>query len=208
MKLLRLNHWLKYITLMLVLLLSGCFGGTVAQQIARSLLIHGADKATAAAVDAHERNEKIAAQYLVTKIVTKNTDFDDYQVAFLRSGFEVIQPQIEPLPPTQTQTYSTSHTLHASRLVNVEVWSLLIGDEKQNLLEKARLQGSQLVPPKNEWSTWHLAIGAADELKTSNYNEPIIFLVPPDIGKIKTGAKALVELPNNGELSIARYAIN
>ncbi len=186
------------------LLLTGCFGGTVAQQLARSLFMHGADKVTAAAVDAHERKEKHAAQYLVTK----NAELDDYQIAFLRSGFEVIQPQIETLPQTLAQTDSTSHTLQASRLVNVEVWSLLIGDEKQKLLEKSRLQGSQLIPPKEEWPSWHVAIGAAVDFKISNNSEPILFLIPPDIGKMRSGSKALVELPNNGELSIARYALN
>jgi hypothetical protein len=141
-------------------------------------------------------------------MVPNNTVLDDYQIAFLRSGFEVIQPQIETLPQTQAQSDSTSHALHASRLVNVEVWSLLIGDEKLNLLEKSRLQGSQLIPPKEEWPTWHVAIGAVDDLKTSNHSEPILFLIPPDIGKMRSGSKALVELPNSGELSIARYALN
>ena len=206
MKLSRLNHWLKYIVLMALaaLLLTGCFGGTVAQQLARSLFMHGADKATAAVVDAHERNEKIAAQYLVPA----NTKLDDFQIAFLRSGFEVIQPKIETLPQAAEPVESISGQLQASRLVSVEIWSLLIGDEKQNLLEKARLQGSQLIPPKNEWATWYVAIGAADELKTGNHQQPITFLIPPGIGKMRTGAKALVELPDNSELSIARYALN
>ncbi len=206
MKLSRLNHWLKYIVLMAlaVLLLTGCFGGTVAQQLARSLFMHGADKATAAVVDARERNEKIAAQYLVPN----NTKLDDYQIAFLRSGFEVIQPKIETLPQIAEPMVSTSKQLQVSRLVSVEVWSLLIGDEKQNLLEKARLQGSQFIPPKNEWPTWHVAIGASDELKVSNQQQPITFLIPPDIGKMRTGARALVELTENSEISIARYIVN
>jgi hypothetical protein len=186
------------------LLLSGCFGGTVAQQLARSLFLHGADKATAAAVDAYELKEKHAAQYLVPK----NTEMDDYQIAFLRSGFEVIQPQIETLPQTTEQPETSSQELQISKLVNVEVWSLLIGDEKQSLLEKSRLQGSQLIPPKEEWSIWHVAIGAANDVKSSNNAEPILFLIPPDIGKMRSGSKALVEMPNYGELSIARYALN
>lgn len=186
------------------LLLSGCFGGTVAQQLARSLFLHGADKATAAAVDAYELKEKHAAQYLVPK----NTEMDDYQIAFLRSGFEVIQPQIETLPQKIEQHETSSQELQISKLVNVEVWSLLIGDEKQSLLEKSRLQGSQLIPPKEEWSIWHVAIGASNDVKSSNNAEPILFLIPPDIGKMRSGSKALVEMPNHGELSIARYALN
>ncbi|HEY9277373.1 MAG TPA: hypothetical protein VIO87_04145 [Methylotenera sp.] len=206
MKLSRLNYRLKYIALisLAALLLTGCFGGTVAQQLARSLFMHGADKATAAAVDAHERNEKRAAQYLVPN----NAKLDDYQIAFLRSGFEVTQPQIETLPQTAEQREPVSQELQVSRLVHVEVWSLLIGDEKQNLLEKSRLQGSQLIPPKEEWSIWHVAIGASNDLKTSSNPEPIVFLIPPDLGKMRSGSKALVELPNKGELSIARYALH
>ena len=206
MKLSRLNHRLKYIVLMALaaLLLTGCFGGTVAQQLARSLFMHGADKATAAAVDAHERNEKRAAQYMVPR----TTAPDDYQIAFLRSGFEVIQPQVETLPQAAEKPEPASKELQVSRLVNVEVWGLLIGDEKQKLLEKARLQGSQVIPPKEEWSKWYIAIGAADNTKTGKQQESITFLIPPEIGKMHTGAKALVELPNSGELSIARYALN
>lgn len=202
----RSNHWPKHLALLLLaaLLLTGCFGGTVAQQLARSIFMHGAEKATAAAIDAHERRGKLATQYMVPN----NKELDAYQLAFLRSGFNVIQPQVETLPQTAAQPEPAPQELQASKLVNVEVWGLLIGDEKQKLLEKARLQGSQLIPPKEQWPSWYLAIGASDEMKASNQRESIIFLIPPDIGKMRSGAKALVELPGNGELSIARYTLN
>jgi len=196
---------LKQFSLLLAsLALTGCLGGTIAQQLARSILIQGADKATAAAVDAHDRNEKIASQYMTPK----STEFDDYQIAFLRSGFEPIQPQTEPLPQTPTQIETPVQMMQESKLVNVEVWNLLIGDEKQQLLEKARLQGSTLIPPKDEWSQWQIAVGAAEDQKSGNKQQAITFLIPPDIGKMRTGAKALVELSNTGELSIARYTPN
>ena len=206
MKLSRSNHWPKQLILPLLgaLLLTGCFGGTAAQQLVRSLFMHGADKAAAAAIDAHERREKLAAQHMVPN----NKELDAYQLAFLRSGFNVIQPQVEVLPQIAERPEPAVQELQASKLVNVEVWSLLIGDEKQKLLEKASLQGSQLIPPKDQWPSWHLAIGASVEMKASNQHESIIFLIPPDIGKMHSGAKALVELPGNGELSIARYTLN
>jgi len=208
MKLSRSNHWPKHLVLpvLAALLLTGCFGGTAAQQLVRSIFMHGADKATAAAIDAHERREKLAAQYMVPN----SKELDAYQLAFLRSGFNVIQPQVEALPQVaaQPEPEPAPQELHASKLVSVEVWSLLIGDEKQKLLEKARLQGSQLIPPKEQWPSWHLAIGASVEMKTGNQRESIIFLIPPYIGKMRSGAKALVELPSNGELSIARYTLN
>lgn len=202
----RLLHLPKRLTLpaFAALLLSGCFGGTVAQQLARSIFMHGADKATAAVIDEHERKEKLASQYMVLK----SKELDGYQLAFLRSGFTVIQPQVETLPQAAAQPEPVVQELQASKLVSVEVWSLLIGDEKQKLLEKASLQGSPLIPPREEWPTWHVAIGAADEMKTGNRQASITFLIPPDLGKMHSGTRALVELPLNGELSIARYTLN
>ncbi|MDO9366715.1 MAG: hypothetical protein Q7T58_10360 [Methylotenera sp.] len=56
-----------------------------------------------------------------------------------------------------------------SKLVSVEVWNLLIGDEKQSVFEKAKLQGSTIIPPKEEWSQWQIAVGAAEKLSTTCY---------------------------------------
>lgn len=206
MKSSRLNQWPKHhaLPLLAALLVSGCFGGTVAQQLARSLFMHGADKATAAAVEAHERNENNASRYLVPN----NTKLDDYQIAFLRSGFEVIRPKVESLPTTRLEAELPEKMIRESKLVNVEVWSLLIGDEKKSLLQKAMIQGSQLLSPEQDWPVWQVAIGESVDFKNRKKHEPIIFLIPPDIVKIRTGGKALVELPNNGELNIARYTIN
>src|SRR3989338_1543099 len=106
------------------LALCGCLGGSIAQQIARSLLLQGADKATAAAMDAHERNEKSAAQNAPLKDTVPN----DYQIAFLRSGFETIQPQVEPFPQMLYEQETPIQFMQESKLVSVEVWNLLIGD--------------------------------------------------------------------------------
>jgi hypothetical protein len=215
MHLLRLNHLFqpklppKLLVLALATLaLPGCFGGTVAQQLARSILMQGADKATAAAMDAHELNDTKAAQYMLPN----NTKLDDYQVALLRSGFEPIQAQVEELPQAATQAESSTKLIQESRLVNVEVWNMLIGDEKQQLLETAKLQGSLLIPPREEWPQWYVAVGSTVGNNNGKSSQAITFLIPPDLGKMRTGARALVELPNNtksgGELSIARYALN
>lgn len=206
MKLARFNYKPIYQALpaLAVMMLTGCFGGTMAQQFARSILMHGADKATTAAVDAHERSEKLAAQ----NMVIKKTALDEYDIAFLRSGFEVIQPKVEVLPVNIDSPPSTPYSMQVSKLVSVEVWSMLIGEEKLHLLEKARLKGSPVIPPKEEWSRWQVAIGATEQAKSSKQQEPITFLIPPDIGKMRSGAKALVELPDNGDLSIVRYALN
>lgn len=209
MKLSRFNHWLNYRALpaLAALLLTGCLGGTAAQQLVRAIFIQGADKATAAAVDAHNRNEKLAAQYQAPK----NTELNDYQIIFLRSGFEYVHPQIEALPQAPanaaTPAEPAEKMLRVSKLVYVEVWNLLLGDEKQHQLEKASLQGSPLIPPREEWSQWYVAVGSTENVSSGN-KLAITFLIPPEIGKMRSGSKALVELPNNGELSIARYALN
>lgn len=207
---------IKLLTLIFAsILLSGCFGGTIVQQIARSILMHGADKATEAAIDTHDRNERIAAQ----NISLKNTELDKYQIAFLNSGFETIQPQVEALPQIETQAEAPVQIMQSSQLVNVEVWNLLIGDEKQHLLEKERLQGSTLIPPKEEWPHWQIAVGAtgnAEGVETSKQlsthsskqEHTITFLIPPDIGKIHSGGKVLVEVSNVNALNIARYSLN
>jgi hypothetical protein len=215
MRLLRLNHRFqtksqpKLLLLALAALaLPSCFGGTIAQQFARSILMQGADKATAAAIDARELHDKKAAQYMLPN----NTKLDDYQVAFLRSGFEPIQAQVEELPQAATQAEPNTKLIQESRLVNVEIWSLLIGDEKQQLLETAKLQGSLLIPPREEWPQWYVAVGSTAGNNNGKSSQAITFLIPPELGKMRTGARALVELPNNtksgGELSIARYALN
>jgi hypothetical protein len=183
--------------------LTGCLGGTVAQQIARSVLMQGADKATAAAMEAHDRNEKIAAQ----KLPLKDTAPDPYKIAFLNAGFEKVAIQVEPLPASSIEEEKPSQTIQEAQLVQVEVWNLLVGDEKQRILEQARIQGSQEIPPKDQWQLWQIAIGAADN-KQPNNNQPITFLIPPEIGKMHSGEKVLVELSNTGELNIARYALN
>lgn len=186
----------------LSLTLCGCLGGTIAQQLARSILMQGADSITTAAWDAQARNEK----QMIQNTPLKDTPPDPYHIAFLRSGFEPIQPQIEPLPEAPIEIVNPIQIMQETKLVNVEVWNLLIGEEKQLALEKARLQGSTLIPPKAEWSQWQIAVGA--NKSNQSKPQPITFLIPPSIGKMHSGTKALVELSDTEELSIARYALN
>lgn len=191
------------------LALCGCLGGTVAQQLARSMMMHGADKVTGAALDAKEKNDRLYAQ----KMPLKDTPPDPYQLAFINSAFETITPQVEPLPQQAAiEEDQPVQIIQETRLVQVEVWNLLVGDEKMRVLEKARLQGSTELPPKNEWPQWQVAVGATDAISTNgkagNPPQEITFLVPPEIGKMHSGVKALVELSSVGELNVARYTAN
>jgi len=184
--------------------LCSCVGAPIAQQIVQSILLHGADKATAAAIDANEEKQKIAAQ----NMPLKDTTPDKYDIAFLNTGFQEVKPQIEPLPQqTSIDEEKPVQLMQETKLVQVEVWSLLIGDEKQHILEVAKKQGSTELPPENEWQQSQIAIGATSNSK-ANKQEVITFLIPAEIGKLHSGSKALVELSTVGQLSVARYAVN
>ncbi|HNZ56329.1 MAG TPA: hypothetical protein PKL58_03100 [Methylophilaceae bacterium] len=185
--------WLA--TVAMTLLLTGCLGGSIGQQIVQSILLQGADKATASAMDAHERNQIALAK--------KNAKPDPYTIAFLNSGFEPVTAQIEPLPEALPEEEKDLPMMQETKLVPVEIWSLLAGEEKQNVLEAARLRGSTEIPPKDEWRQWQIATGASNQS-----NQPITFLIPPEMGKMRSGAKAMVELSRSNELSVARYSLN
>jgi hypothetical protein len=179
-------------------------GAPIAQQIVQSILLQGADKATAAALDANEEKQKLAAQ----NMPLKNTTPDKYDIAFINAGFEEVKPQIEPLPPqAPLDEEKPVQLIQEAKLVQVEVWSLLIGDEKQHILEAAKKQGSTELPPENEWQQSQIAIGATNNTKL-NKQEVITFLIPVELGKLHSGSKALVELSRVGQLSVARYAVN
>jgi hypothetical protein len=89
-----------------------------------------------------------------------------------------------------------------TRLVRVEIWNLVIGDEKMQILEKARLLGEPL-PSKDKWHSWRVATGLVE-----NTEKPITFLIPPDLGFIHSGDRAVVEVTAADHLYIARYAAN
>jgi hypothetical protein len=202
MELERIIRWL--ILGLLTSVLSGCLGGSITQQLVQSMLLKGADKATAAALDANEEKQKLAEE----KMPLKNTSPDKYDIAFINSGFQEITPQVEPLPQTPLDEVPNEQLMQENKLVQVEVWSLIIGDEKQRVLENAKKLGLTEVPPENEWQQSQIAIGATSSGTKSSKQEVITFLIPAEMGKLHSGSKALVELSTAGQLSIARYTIN
>lgn len=197
---------IRWLSLALVpLALSSCLGAPIAQQLVQSMLLHGADKATAAALDANEAKQKLAAQ----KMPLPDTTPDKFDIAFVNSGFQEVKAQVEPLPQTPLDEENSMQLMQETKLVQVEVWNLLIGDEKQRILENAKKLGSTDVPPENEWQQSQVAIGVATtgNIKTSK-QEVITFLIPSEMGKLHSGSKALVEVPSMGQLSVARYTVN
>jgi hypothetical protein len=189
--------------LMLSIALSGCLGGTVAQQIARSIATSVADSAIGNAVEAEEK--KAAAKQPSLNAMLYNPTPDPYRNAMLNMEFTPIKAISEPLPDYPAEPEETPIViLKTNPLVQVELFNLLIGEEKIAVLEKARLQGSLNIPDKSEWADWQVATG---KIQTPNQDakDMIMFLLPPEFGKLPSGSIATVELASSGEMSIARY---
>lgn len=179
-------------------LLTGCMGAPIAQQLLTSALLHGTDKVMA---DAHEAQQK----YELNHRVMKDSAPDEYWGSFVTAGFQKITPIEEPLPiqPAQTEL-KTTPLLEVSPFVRVEVWNMLVGDEKMAVLEKAYAMGNKDIPPQKDWAGVRVATGALEGQEDS----PIIFLVPNELGRLSSGQQTIVELGDPGDLSIARYAAN
>lgn len=199
-------------------LLSACLGGTIAQQIARSIATSIADKAMARAMDVDEdqatSNRKstyatnTAVPYKSKQQAQINNDIqnippDPYRIAIANTAFQEAKPIAEPLPEQAAEIESTVEVMQSSQLVRVELFNLLIGDEKNAVYEQARLMGASSLPQKREWALWGVATGAIQPNK-----KMITFLIPPEFGKLPSGAVTMVELASPGELNVARYKAN
>lgn len=184
------------------LLLTGCLGGTVAQQIARSIATSIADKAVENALDVEEKKAQVRQPSINAMLY--NPTPDPYRNAMLNMEFAPLKAITEPLPEYPTELEETPIVvLKTNPLVQVELFNLLIGDEKIAVLEKARLQGSLNLPDRTEWSEWQVATGKIQSEHIAS--EMIMFLLPPEFGKLPSGTVATVELATAGDLSIARY---
>ena len=225
----------KYIALLATCsLLSACLGGTIAQQIVRSIATSVADKAMARAMDVDEKEDYSEAQYTAAantsaqnndlqksalqgpasqnaalkadatqNIQLQNTPPDPYKVAFVNSAFEELKPVTEPLPEQFTDLETPVEVIKGNQLVRVELFNLLIGEEKNAVYENARMMGATSLPQKREWQRWGVATGAIQKDK-----KLITFLIPPEFGKLPSGTVAVVELASPGELNVARYKAN
>jgi hypothetical protein len=219
----------RYIALLTTLcLLSSCLGGSIASSIASSIATRVADKAVARALDVDEDQavsnrdpyknatpQATAPQATtlqgtapqVTKITktinTGSTEVDDYTYALATFAFEPVKPVAETLPEQTEAIETQTQVVQSSQLVRVELFNLLIGDEKNAIYEKARLMGVTSLPKPREWQSWNVGTGVVQKDK-----KIITFLIPPEFGKLPSGAVALVELASPGELNVARYKAN
>ena len=241
----------KYMAIVAVCcLLSACLGGTIAQQIARSIVTSIADKSLARAMDVDEdqaysnrkptytnaqtvyiptvqsaslpqpyqaknspQNANQSAikhnstQYQLAQRSIQQVQQDlapsPYKVAIANTAFEQVKPIAEPLPEQAAEVENVIEVVQSSQLVRVELFNLLIGEDKNAVYEQARLMGAASLPKKREWPLWQVATGAIQ-----NNKKPIIFLIPPEFGKLPSGAVTMVELASPGELNVARYKVN
>ena len=203
--------------------LSGCLGGSIAQQIVSSIATRMADRAVANAMDVQDgpSNRKpdnsaynpyansiaSSSNVSVKNTAVQNTPPDPYQLAFANAAFEPIKATSEPLSdsrPEQAEEVETRIAItEGNQLVRVELFNLLIGEEKNAIYEKARLLGATSLPQKREWQRWNVGTGLSQGDK-----KVITFLIPPEFGKLPSGSIAMVELASPGELNVARYKGN
>lgn len=180
------------------MMLSACMGAPLAQQLLSSAVMHGTDNILTNAYEAQQRDA-------LNHRVLKDSLPDEYWASFVTAGFQKLTPVEEPLPATDsTIATATKSELEASALVRVEVWNMLIGDEKLAVLEQAYVSGNKDLPPREDWANLRVAIGALE----GSRGQPLIFLIPDDLGRLNSGQSTIVELGNNGELNVARYAAN
>ena len=148
----------KLSLILLALNLPGC--AAVATQVVSSILTHSADRIINDAYDAKLREEDRTRKL-------PDTHPDQYWVAMQNSGFNTITPQVENIPferlnasqidasPVETTKAIATQTIIeplavVAQLANVEVWNLLIGEEKNTVFENARLRGAIHIPPLSE----------------------------------------------------------
>ena len=213
----------KYITLLsAVCVLSGCLGGSISQQIVSSIATRVADRAVANAMDVQDgpsnrkpdnsaynpyANSIASSSAPVKNTSVQNTPPDPYQLAFVNAAFEPVKATSEPLSdsrPEQAEAVETRIAItEGNQLVRVELFNLLIGEEKNAIYEKARLLGATSLPQKREWQRWSVGTGLSQGDK-----KVITFLIPPEFGKLPSGSIAMVELASPGELNVARYKGN
>lgn len=210
--------------------LSACMGGPIAQQLASSLMMRAADRASSDAYEAHLRGEApriteaqaeqpIPGHGNAQASTPNNTpQFDQYWSAFLNAGFSEIAPEphaasADTQPPIQLASASTANitstvniastpSISSNALVGIETWNLLLGEEKLAMLKQALLRGKEL-PPAQDWRNWQVAVGAAKDAPQT----AVTFLVPPELGYLHSGQEVMVELATPGDIGMARYLV-
>ena len=134
------------------------------------------------------------------------------QAAMINMAFERMKPVQEtsasqPSPLQVEEIETRVAIIEGNPLVRVELFNLLIGDEKNAVFENARMLGAINLPKQREWQHWGVGTGAFLQ-DGENAKKIITFLIPPEFGKLPSGSITMVELASAGELNVARYKSN
>ncbi|HQR50996.1 MAG TPA: hypothetical protein PKW44_05105 [Methylophilaceae bacterium] len=181
------------ILILLPLLLPGCLGAPVARQLASSAFTQGADHITGKIVENQEEKQRQQSRDLTFK----DSVGDEYWAIFAVSQFQ----DAPPTPPAAEAATPAPPSATASRLVPVEIWGVVVGQEKTSVLERMRRNGSQIVPSQEEWDQWQLATGGLE----GKSGTQLYLLLPPDFGRVRSGDRAIAEIAGVGGVHIARY---
>lgn len=177
------------------LLLSGCLGGTVAQQIARSIATSIADKTIANAMDVNEGKPKVRQS-----VTLQDRAPSELSMVLMTSRFRS-HPTHEQVAMNEPADKPVQIS-QVSPLVRVQLFNFIIGDERKSIIQNANSTIALNLSYQQNWEHWLVASGIVEDS-----NEPIIFLIPPEIGKLASGSIAIVELANRGNVNIARYTV-
>ncbi|MDR2219253.1 MAG: hypothetical protein LBE24_01585 [Methylobacillus sp.] len=85
-----------------------------------------------------------------------------------------------------------------SKLVTMEIWGLILGDEKHSTFETIRQLNIMPLPPEQQWDQWQLAEGGM-----SGTERPMLILIPPAIGKVRSGDLTVVEVGSVNGIYVA-----
>ncbi len=187
----------KYMGLCLaVCLLSGCLGGSIAQQIARSIATSIADKTIANSMGVNESDEQVQRK----STTLSNRPPSDLSLALMYTSFREAPTQTEDTIAQEIE--KPMEMIKTNPLVRAKVFNIILGQEREVLLDKARRIDALNVPDQEVEADWHVVMGEIENNKT-----PITFVVSPRLGKPICGSIAIVELANAGDLNIARYTL-
>lgn len=182
-----------FIAVFAATLLSGCMGGSIARQVASSIAMQIADRAVGHALDEPQVQEQGQTNRLLMR-----PGLDPYQEAFLRA--QLVVPPAPVAPPLPKPDPAESAVPLVTPLTTVEIWGMVIGEEKQSMLENMRELGIASLPPEHTWDQWQLAEGGVPEMS----DRALLILVPPELGKMHSGDHAVIELGVANGLYVAK----
>lgn len=185
------------------LLLCGCLGGTVAQQLVRSIATSIADKTIANAMDVNEDGQQTSHN----RTAFSGKQSDEMSYALMNTRFKQAPAKKTPLTKQIIKEKSVP-IIKANAFVPVKVINLIIGEEKNLMYEKAKRLGALNLPDAQSWNNGYVATGEIKSKDTTTGAKRITFHVPVSLGKPISGTVIIVEQANLGDLHIARYHLN